>query len=426
MNENKRKDLGKRILAGLKTFFSKNIALKIISLAFAVLLWGYVMMETDPERTKIISDVTVSFDGEDELQSKNLTVQGNRSQLLPDVTVEVKAKITDYKNLDASSINATVSLRSISKPGTYQLRIYATAQNGNVVSVSPREVIIEVDDLAAKTVPINVDFVGTLPDSYWRGTPTLSSESLIVRGAAEDVAKVVKAKCPIMLTDRTTSYNESVSLILLDENGETVDSGLFIDVLPSVVVKMDVLKTVTLPIDVDSAVLGQDALPTNYEVVDIVATPAEVRVAGDPEDLEKLSSISLEQIDVSGMSASVLETVLLEVPEGVILLDDQEVNLFVDIREKTEERILADMAIDIRNLDRGLEATLSASTCSITVSGRLSLMRQLERGDVTAYVDAEGLQAGQHVVPVQVALPGDTGNELEYVILPQTVTITIR
>ena len=31
MNENKRKDLGKRILAGLKTFFSKNIALKIIS-----------------------------------------------------------------------------------------------------------------------------------------------------------------------------------------------------------------------------------------------------------------------------------------------------------------------------------------------------------------------------------------------------------
>lgn len=78
MNENKRKDLGKRILAGLKTFFSKNIALKIISLAFAVLLWGYVMMETDPERTKIISDVTVSFDGEDELQSKNLTVQGNR------------------------------------------------------------------------------------------------------------------------------------------------------------------------------------------------------------------------------------------------------------------------------------------------------------------------------------------------------------
>ena len=245
MNENKRKDLGKRILAGLKTFFSKNIALKIISLAFAVLLWGYVMMETDPERTKIISDVTVSFDGEDELQSKNLTVQGNRSQLLPDVTVEVKAKITDYKNLDASSINATVSLRSISKPGTYQLRIYATAQNGNVVSVSPREVIIEVDDLAAKTVPINVDFVGTLPDSYWRGTPTLSSESLIVRGAAEDVAKVVKAKCPIMLTDRTTSYNESVSLILLDENGDTVDSGLFIDVLPSVVVKMDVLKTVS-------------------------------------------------------------------------------------------------------------------------------------------------------------------------------------
>ena len=172
--------------------------------------------------------------------------------------------------------------------------------------------------------------------------------------------------------------------------------------------------------------MGQDALAANYEVVDIVATPAEVQVAGDPEDLEKLSSISLEQIDVSGMSASVLETVLLEVPDGVILLDDQEVNLFVDIREKTEERILSDVAIDIRNLGRGLEASLSTEACSITVSGRLSVMRQLERGDVSAYVDAEGLQAGQHVVPVELALPGDTANELEYVILPQTVTITIK
>ena len=38
-------DIGTIILNWLKGFFTKNLALKIVSLLFAMLIWGYVMVE---------------------------------------------------------------------------------------------------------------------------------------------------------------------------------------------------------------------------------------------------------------------------------------------------------------------------------------------------------------------------------------------
>jgi YbbR domain-containing protein len=49
-----RKISRKAVLAGLKNFFTKNIALKIIALVFALLLWGYVLTDQKPVRTKIV------------------------------------------------------------------------------------------------------------------------------------------------------------------------------------------------------------------------------------------------------------------------------------------------------------------------------------------------------------------------------------
>ncbi|MEA5060520.1 MAG: CdaR family protein [Candidatus Pelethousia sp.] len=428
MNDNNKKVVwSTRITAAFKNFFTKNLALKIISLIFAMLLWGYVMMETDPSRIKVVSNVSVSFEGEDELLSKNLTVRGDRGELLPKVTVQVSTKLTKYSSLDAASITASVNLRSISKPDTYKLRINATALDGSVVDISPSEILLEVDDLAARTVPIEVDYVGALSDDYWRGEPTLSTQSLIVRGAAEDVSRVVKAICPITLTDRTTSYNESVGITLVDGTGEEVSSSLFIDTLPSVVVKMDVLKTVVLTVDAASAVLGADSLPANYEVVDIVPTPAQVRVAGSEENLANLSSIIPAQIDVSGSNTSILQTLALHVPENVLLLDDPDVNVFVDIREKNETRFFSGIDIEVRNLGRKMDAILAESLCDVTITGRVSLIRKLDRGDITLYVDAEGLAAGQHVAPILVELPGgEMTSELSYGLSAQTVTLTIR
>ena len=61
---------------GLKSFFTKNIAIKVLSLMFAILLWGYVLMTQNPPRVKTVTDVTVSIEGEADLTTRKLTLRG--------------------------------------------------------------------------------------------------------------------------------------------------------------------------------------------------------------------------------------------------------------------------------------------------------------------------------------------------------------
>ena len=56
-------DLRKRILTAIKNFFITNLAVKIVALLFAVLLWGYVLTDQNPYRTKTITNVNTSFEG---------------------------------------------------------------------------------------------------------------------------------------------------------------------------------------------------------------------------------------------------------------------------------------------------------------------------------------------------------------------------
>ena len=254
-------DIGTIILNWLKGFFTKNLALKIVSLLFAMLIWGYVMVEVNPKRVKTITDVPISFSGESSLHDRGLAVRGDRDDILRNVTVRVKVQLTDYTGLDASDISASVSLRPVNKADTYKLKIDATSSLGTVENVSPSEITIEVDELATMLVPIDVEYSGELPEGYWKSEPTLASQSIKVSGPRDDVSTISKAICTINLEDRTTSYNEAILLKYVDKNGDEIDTALFLDTLPSVVVKMDVLRIVELPINAAEAVLGADALP---------------------------------------------------------------------------------------------------------------------------------------------------------------------
>ena len=192
-------DIGTIILNWLKGFFTKNLALKIVSLLFAMLIWGYVMVEVNPKRVKTITDVPISFSGESSLHDRGLAVRGDRDDILRNVTVRVKVQLTDYTGLDASDISASVSLRPVNKADTYKLKIDATSSLGTVENVSPSEITIEVDELATMLVPIDVEYSGELPEGYWKSEPTLASQSIKVSGPRDDVSTISKAICTINL-----------------------------------------------------------------------------------------------------------------------------------------------------------------------------------------------------------------------------------
>ena len=423
----KKNEIGAIILNWLKGFFTKNLALKIVSLLFAMLIWGYVMVEVNPKRVKTITDVPISFSGESSLHDRGLAVRGDRDDILRNVTVRVKVQLTDYTGLDASDISASVSLRPVNKADTYKLKIDATSSLGTVENVSPSEITIEVDELATMLVPIDVEYSGELPYGYWKSEPTLASQSIKVSGPRDDVSTISKAICTIDLEDRTTSYNEAILLKYVDKNGDEIDTALFLDTLPSVVVKMDVMRIVELPINAADAVFGADALPANYEIYDVVATPPTVRVVGSENALSGLTDIKIENIDVSGSTSSVQQNVVITAPEGTTLLDDPNITVYVGIREKQDSAQFKGVPIETKGLGKKLTAELSATECEVNITGRTSLMKLLQRKDVSVYVDLTGLTAGTYKITPMVSLASkEMQTDLQWTVSLPEVTVTIK
>ncbi|MCI6980400.1 MAG: CdaR family protein [Eubacteriales bacterium] len=422
----KNKNIGPALKNWLKNAFTKNIVLKIVSLIFAMLLWGYVLMTENPQRTKTITNVPISVEGEADLIARKLVLCGNKDH--GNVTVKVNTQLTSYSDLSADDITASINLSNITEKGEHELVINTKSATGTAVSTNPDRITIKVDDLVSRAVPIEVRLEGEIPQGYWSGDIIYSRTEVTIEGPAEDVAKISNAVGVLDLSNITDSISKSLLLTLYDNEGGEMDPELFYSKLPSVTVRMEVLPMKTVPIDVDGAIIGADSLPKNYELVGYgVNGTGQVRIIGEQDVLDQIHSIGMEMVDITGSMENITEDVALIIPDGVRLLDDDTVNLHVNIREKNAEELFESVPIDIENLGKKLNASLSIEAADMRISGRISLINAIDRGDVKLYVDLSGLESGTYQVPVEIKLPEEEMmNELIWVLSADTVTVNIH
>ena len=415
---------------GLKSFFTKNIAIKVLSLMFAILLWGYVLMTQNPPRVKTVTDVTVSIEGEADLTTRKLTLRGDRAALLEDVSVRVRTELTSYADISADDITASINLSRITSTGKHTVRIHAKSSSGDVVSVSPSEIEVEIDTLTTRNIPIEIHEEGELPEGYWAGDVQLDSATVLLEGPGTDLAKIVKAVGTIDLTNRTESLNQSIMLALYDKEGNVVESSILFGGMPTVVAKQEILPSKLVPIDVDGAIIGREELPENFEIANY-GTSLEstlVRIVGDADVIKKIESLSLEPVDVTGCTESIQQELAINVPEGVRIIGADSVNLQVTIREKTAVLELTELPIEIVGLAWKQTATLSQELANVTFSGRVSLLAGITRGDVKVYADVTGLAAGTHDVKLALQIDGeDVPSDLQYEFTTdETIQVTIE
>ena len=397
---------------------------------FAILLWGYVLMTQNPPRVKTVTDVTVSIEGEADLTTRKLTLRGDRAALLEDVSVRVRTELTSYADISADDITASINLSRITSTGKHTVRIHAKSSSGDVVSVSPSEIEVEIDTLTTRNIPIEIHEEGELPEGYWAGDVQLDSATVLLEGPGTDLAKIVKAVGTIDLTNRTESLNQSIMLALYDKEGNVVESSILFGGMPTVVAKQEILPSKLVPIDVDGAIIGREELPENFEIASY-GTSLEstlVRIVGDADVIQKIESLSLEPVDVTGCTESIQQELAINVPEGVRIIGADSVNLQVTIREKTAVLELTELPIEIVGLARKQTATLSQELANVTFSGRVSLLAGITRGDVKVYADVTGLAAGTHDVKLALQIDGeDVPSDLQYEFTTdETIQVTIE
>ena len=414
----------RRALEFVWRLLRSNLLLKIMAVFFAVILWSYVLSEINPARERVMHDIKVSYDNMEDLKAKGLEISGNLAEVLNSVDVRVEVTQNNLKYLNDDSIRAYVDLSKVNGPGEHTLDVRATMDRGQVLEVSPDTVTLLVSNYETRTVPVNVNVTGSVPSGYYAGMPEITPGVVTISGASVDVGKVARAVCSVDLNGLTETYNMSVPVQLLDAEGNEVDGALFDEGQPSVIVNLKVLATKTVPVDVKSAIMGQDELATGYEIAGISTAPDKVLIAGAADDISGINSIGLTPYNVSGASTSVAVLLDYQLPSGVIVLTEGKAEVYVEIRPVMETKDFSGIDIEARNLANGLNAQLSVSRTDVTVMAGMVQMSRMRRSDIVPYVDLEGLGKGKHTLTVLFEIPdGFAGENFSAAVATVDVTI---
>jgi YbbR domain-containing protein len=159
-----------------------------------------------------------------------------------------------------------------------------------------------------------------------------------------------------------------------------------------------------------------------FEVGEVRADPAEVRIAGPRSRVQEVESAFTEPLSIEGAQAGVSDVVNMGLDDPLLrVLGSPRVRATVRIREVEGERTLDAMLIEVR----GGDMSVRPASVRAVVAGPASLLRTLTPADVHASVDVTAAAAGA-TLPVTVDLPPSHSGLRVKEVAPASVTVRAK
>lgn len=390
-------------------WLEKDLTLKILAVALAMVLWLRVGSGQNPLVAATISGVSVNSTG----VSAELAV----AELQPakvDVTLRAPRSLLD--RLDPGLLRAEVDLTGAGA-GQFSLPITVKVPRGvQLVEVSPAYARVTVDYLAERRVPVQVQVLGVVGEDYRVESPLPSPAEVLACGPRGQVARVRYALGEVDVTGATADFSRTVRLRAVDGQGRDV---------PGVVLRpgaVDVrFSLVKLPpakeVPVQASLQGQ--LPLGYRLAEVVVSPSRVKVRGPQERLDQVESVSTRPVPLAGVTADSEREVAVALPPGVVMADPPTVLVYLRVAEDVEERAFAGLVVEVRDLAEGVTGSCQPAQVKVTVRARKDVLETLSP---RPWVDGSG-DPGQRQAKVQVEVP--PGVEIVGV-TPAEVTLTTQ
>jgi YbbR domain-containing protein len=181
-------------------------------------------------------------------------------------------------------------------------------------------------------------------------------------------------------------------------------------------------KSAQRTIPVIAPVEGEPA--PGFVIGPVSAEPSMVDVIGPESRLRKLDHATTEPVSVTAMKENVRDVVAVGLTDSAVrLVKPQDVTVIVNIVPAPMERELTGVPVRARNLGHGLRHSMSPETIIVSVRGRRDALAHVRADNVGAFVDVDGLGAGQYNLNVQFD-PGQQFAVTKWA--PQVVTVTIK
>ena len=289
----------------------------------------------------------------------------------------------------------------ITEAGRHQLSVSVTTPSGAILkSVSPTSVEIYVDQIATKTVPVQVNIVSIQYDqSISLGVPTPDVSAVTISGPASVIDAAKYAVVNLELGTVTTSVSARGELRLLTEDGAVIDNSFVVLSQSSVGVSIPVYIEREIPITV-----GTKYGFFNEENATIRVVPGSIMVRADPKLLSGVESLEVATIDEKQITSSETQIVTITLPAGVENVSGSTTATISVTHKGTERKNVVVQDITIRN-PNGLSYTLITDSVNIVLRAPSSIAAEITAADIrlSAELNYSGV-TGVVQLPVTVAV----------------------
>ncbi len=262
-----------------------NLALKIISIVIAVIVWFIVATS---EQQEVSFYVPVKFKNEAEglkaFTDTNL------------ISVLVKGPKISMKNFTFNDIKIEIDLSNF-QSGEYLYRIKPTdvmlPSGIHLIRVEPQDVRIMIDKLGKKTVKVIPSFIGEVKDGYKISSVTISPNFVTIFGTNKKI-KVLESveTLPINISDLDKNIKQKIGIklneIISDSKPKEVE--VEIKVTENIITK-----------NISNYGLTLQNLNPSFKIKSLSPDKVDISIRGRSDRLNNLEGLKL-YVDLSGIT----------------------------------------------------------------------------------------------------------------------------
>lgn len=382
------------------SWFRSNLTSMALALTLALTVWVVASLEQNPSveddlRTPIEIDVVGLEPG--------MVITNDYTRA---TTIRLRAQRETWYSLSPEDVTATADLSGLG-PGIYQVELDIEVDApATLEAANPDHIRIEIEELREREMPVQYMLEGQPFIGHTSSAPQLRPATVTVQGPRSRVDLISEVRATVSIEGLRDTFRSDVPLVAMDSTGSRVEG---VTITPSSV-------NITIPIEqktdyqqvlVIIRTVGEVA--QGYYVSNILPTPQRITLQGDPDVIRTMEAyVTTEPIDLTGLTSDLRTQARLELPDGVVPIDTETVEVVVYVEPLISTLRLQGVLIQPEGLNEDLSVRLSPDSVDLILSGPQTLLESFNPStDVVVTIDLTDLGPGTYQLEPDVAILRD-------------------
>lgn len=395
---------------GKKILDSKALYV-VLSIAIAVVMWFYVTSMDGNQASKPIRNITITFSGEEQLESNGLMIAGDA----PSANITVKAKPAVLAQLTDKTVELVVDVATIERAGDYTLAYTVklpsniSASQVQIINEGTGNVSFTVAEYRQREIELRGKFEGTTAEGYLAGDQedfVFSPNKITISGQAELVNQVSYAEVVVTGENLSENVRGDFPYRFIGASGDVIDN---LDVECSVATvhtTFPILATADIPLKVELVAGGGVAL----DQVTCTLSQESLTVAGSKTAVEAIQSegsIVLGTIDLGTVHDGDVITFDIAITDELTNISGvTQVTATLDLDDSLKSKTVEVTNIDCISPPDGWAAKALTQMVEVEVRGSQELLDAVTPDKIRVVADLKDINqaAGQYTVTANVYL----------------------